>query len=380
MKMRRNRFIHKVCIILTLLFVISLLCISNASAYSQDQLILDYVYYNIKNVRSGQYLDVYNANTSNGTNVIQYKYTGNANQKWKVVYLGGIYGGLYKIVSALDNTKALTVGSSSGGNGVNIYISDFTNAVTQRFALVRKTDSTHKVLTNASNYICAMTVQNASCSEGANVFQYTYYGTHNDEWLFEISDNSSYYHLTGVKYAKDNYNNYLNTYPNLSSFIGEPADCANFVSQCLAYGGKKYSGGWKIYKKNNNNLSPQNASQLDDSWELSDPSPWISAKYFGNYWKDRTTYDTFTPQQIINNNSSTTTTYGLGDVVQILEKKPLQGYVGVHTMIITGIGNVSNKGTYKMTYHSNNTLDKSLSTICQGYDNNNYRIRFYKIL
>lgn len=49
---------------------------------------------------------------------------------------------MYKIVSALDTTKALTVGSSSGGNGVNIYISTFTNTVTQRFALERKSDST----------------------------------------------------------------------------------------------------------------------------------------------------------------------------------------------------------------------------------------------
>lgn len=373
LKKIRKRICQKLCIILSLVLMVLSFSISKVAAYGEDLLIYDFVYYNIKNVRSGQYLDVCNANTSDGTNVIQWKYTGNDNQKWKVVYLGG---GLYKIVSALDTTKALTVGSSSGGNGINIYISTFTNSVTQRFALERKSDSTHKVLTNASNYICAMTVQNASCNQGANVFQYTYNGTHNDEWLFEIS-NDAYYSSLGIKYARDNYNNHLNTYGDMSDLGG---DCANFVSQCLAFGGKKYSGNWYIYKKNNNNLIPQNVNELDDSWELSDPSPWISAKYFGQYWSNLVSYNTFSPQQIINNHSSTNTVYGRGDVVQILKWSFLQGYRGYHTMIVTDVEDFNDKGTFKLTYHSSNTKDKSLSSICENYDNSNYRIRFYKIV
>ncbi len=132
-------FFHKLYLVLSLVLVILSFSVSKADAYGQDTLVFDYVFYNIKNIRSGQYLDVYNANTSDGTNVIQWKYNGDANQKQKAIQLGG---GMYKIVSALDTTKALTVGSSSGGNGVNIYISTFTNTVTQRFALERKSDST----------------------------------------------------------------------------------------------------------------------------------------------------------------------------------------------------------------------------------------------
>lgn len=241
MKKIRKSVTRKLCIILSVILIFLSFSVFNVAAYGEDPLIFDFVFYNIKNVRSGQYLDVCNGETTNGTNVIQWKYNGAANQKWKVVYLGG---GLYKIVSALDTTKALTVGSSSGGNGVNIYISTFTNSVTQRFALQRKSDSTHKILTNASNYIGAVTVQEASCSPGANVFQYTYNGTHNDEWLFEVAD--SYYRLIGVRYANDNYNNHLNTYGNMSALGG---DCANFVSQCLVAGGKRYNGNWYVYKK-----------------------------------------------------------------------------------------------------------------------------------
>lgn len=74
-------FFHKLYLVLSLVLVILSFSVSKADAYGQDTLVFDYVFYNIKNIRSGQYLDVYNANTSDGTNVIQWKYNGDANQK-----------------------------------------------------------------------------------------------------------------------------------------------------------------------------------------------------------------------------------------------------------------------------------------------------------
>ncbi len=326
---------------------------------------------------SGQYLDLYNGSTANGTNVIQNKYSGNSSQRWKAVYLGG---GMYKIVSALDNTKALTVAGSSGANGLNIYISTFTNSVTQRFSIERKTDYTCKVLSNASNYIGGMTVQAPVFDEGANVYQMTYNGTHNDEWLFEIYS-PAYYKSEGIRYAMANYDNYLVTYPNLSNFNNSGNDCANFVSQCLAAGGKRYNANWYVYKKNTTYIAPQNSTQLDHTWELSDPSPWISAKKFGYYWSDYATHDTFTPQQIINNNSATATAYGKGDVVQILKHDSFwSDFIGFHTMYVTDVTDSSNKNTFKMTYHSANTLERRLLYICSEYNSSNYRFRFYKMV
>ncbi len=221
-----------------------------------------------------------------------------------------------------------------------------------------------------------MTVQNASCNQGANVFQYTYNGTHNDEWLFEISS-GTYDGFLGSKYARDNYNNHLNTYCNMTDLGG---NCANFVSQCLAFSGKKYNGNWYVYKKNNNHLVPQNVTRLNDSWELSDPSPWISAKYFGQYWSSKVQNDTFTPQQIIDNNSATTAVYGKGDVVQILKRSSLQEFQGYHTMYVTDVEDYNNKGTLKLKYHSSDTKDRTLSSICASYNSSDYKIRLYKIL
>ena len=377
MKKSKKKFYRKLCLVLSLVLILPSLCLSSITVSATvDPYIQDTLTYNIKNVMSGQYLDLYNGSTANGTNVIQNKYSGNSSQRWRAIYLGG---GMYKIVSSLDHTKALTVAGSSGANGLNIYISTFTNSVTQRFSIERKTDYTCKVLSNASNYIGGMTVQAPVFDEGANVYQMTYNGTHNDEWLFEIYS-PAYYKSEGIRYATANYDNYLNTYPNLEDWGG---DCANFVSQCLAAGGKRYSGNWHIYKKNNTYLAPSSVSQLNHTWELCQPytSPWISAEEFGSYWSAITTTDSFTPQQIINNNSATATAYGTGDVVQLLKRDSIwDNYYPYHTMYVTDVIDPNDKSTFKMTFHTENTLNYRLRFICIGKDSNYYLVRFYKIV
>ena len=222
-----------------------------------------------------------------------------------------------------------------------------------------------------------MTVQNASCSEGANVFQYTYNGTHNDEWLFEVSA-STYYKSEAIRYALANYDTYLNTYPNLSYTVDESA---NFVSQCFSSGGKKYNDVWYVYKLNNTYLTPQNDTQLNYSWDIYNPSPWTSEVYFYIYWSIYAAHDTFTPADIINNNSATSTVYGKGDVVQILKwDSTWLDYVGHKTMLVTNVDDSDNKNTFKMTYHSQNTPGRRLLYICSNYNTSDYRVRFYKIV
>lgn len=278
-----RKFLKKFAVILSVVLMVTMVQIPKASAYVEDNYIVSSYYYNIKNVRSGQFLDVSGGSASNGANVIQWKYHGDDNQKWKIVYLadiyGSTYGGLYKIVSALDETKALTVSGGSGANSTNICISTFTNSASQRFAFVRKSDFTGYFLTQSSNYLSAITVAGASYNQGANVFQYQYNATRNDEWLIEPAN--SYISTNGVKYARDNYNNHVSTYPRLTVYNNDDCDCANFVSQCMAAAGKRYSGNWRVYPKNGTYPTPIDSTKLNYSWQLSDPSPWISAEQFG---------------------------------------------------------------------------------------------------
>jgi len=171
-----------------------------------------------------------------------------------------------------------------------------------------------------------------------------------------------------IKYA---YNYNYAEYPDLSNFGNAPSDCANFVSQCLYTGGKSKSGDWYIYKLNNNNPVPSTVAELDASWNLADPSPWISAKEFGGYWSinavNTKTYDV-TDYLALSNR--VITGYGIGDVIQTL-RKSIFNYYPEHTMILTSISG----SDFKYSAHSNDKADANLTTALGSYTT--YRIKFY---
>lgn len=84
-----------------------------------------------------------------------------------------------------------------------------------------------------------------------------------------------------VQYAYDHYatGTFNTDYPDLYTNFGNN-DCTNFVSQCLFEGGIPMNGSWYCYKKNNTYPAPSSVSELNYSWDLADPSPWISAVEF----------------------------------------------------------------------------------------------------
>ena len=87
---------------------------------------------------------------------------------------------------------------------------------------------------------------------------------------------------TAGQWAYNNYDQYNENFPAFNNGFG--SDCTNFVSQALYFGGMEMHDTWYCHKKNNDYPSPASAAQLDYSWTLEDPSPWISAKEFNNYW------------------------------------------------------------------------------------------------
>ena len=168
----------------------------------------------------------------------------------------------------------------------------------------------------------------------------------------------------GAYYATANYNSYVEAYPNLSNMGG---DCTNFVSQCMLASGIHSRDNWYIYRKNLNYTQTNNVSQLNNSFELSDPSPWISAEQFKEFWVSRTTNGAYkaTGQQILDNPDvvwSKPITQGC--VIQKADN--WLGKIGTvrHSMYITGYLNDGVDNTFLLTYHSTNTLDKSLKDIC----------------
>lgn len=70
-------------------------------------------YYTIKNVNSGQLMDVYGWSTADGGSVVQWPSTGGANQQWNIV---PVSGQLYKIVNR-NSGKVLDVNAASHWRG-----------------------------------------------------------------------------------------------------------------------------------------------------------------------------------------------------------------------------------------------------------------------
>lgn len=176
----------------------------------------------IKNAYSGKYLDVKNGKAAEGTNVQQYNFNGTDSQKWFLAPQGN---GLFIIASKVGSTTkdgqlylnyVLDVtGGSDGGNGVNLQIwsPNATSAQKFQIGLSPKANQTVGLLTGPSNYKRAVVVENKSCSNGGNVFQYDYNQSSNDEWILEpVNENLD----LGSEYAKTNYNKYLEAYPDVT--------------------------------------------------------------------------------------------------------------------------------------------------------------------
>lgn len=211
------------------------------------------------------------------------------------------------------------------------------------------------------------------------MIQYKYNGSHNDEWYLEPVKKSNSY---GIKYARKNatISPFTSAYPDLSSMGG---DCTNFVSQCMVASGIHYQNSWYVYKKNNKYLHPDYPSQnsglsdyyqLNYSWNLDDPSPWISAKYFNSYWSKKVNCYTYSGSDLAKN-KYVNGSIGAGDVVQY-GTSFLGTFQAKHIMYITGRDNSVNE--YTVCAHTNNRNDMELiKTIKKSDTLKDYTFKFF---
>lgn len=186
---------------------------------------------------------------------------------------------------------------------------------------------------------------------------------------------TSYNYLAAKSYAEDYYDGTNPDYPNLRGMHG---DCANFVSQCLLAGGKSMTGDWYIYRKNSVYPAPVSVDELDYSWRLADPSPWISAKEFNNFWSDYATTYTYDVKEYEKNHTSIySIDIYIGDVVQLL-RPVLWWYEGYHTMLIVDYKKSVKDFVYAA--HSRNTKDSTiLDDICHDGIYDDYKLKFFHI-
>lgn len=134
-------------------------------------------------------------------------------------------------------------------------------------------------------------------------------------------------------WAYNNYNKYSTNYPKFTGSFG--TNCTNFVSQAMHLGGGlPKQGNWTITRKNTTYHVINSAAQLNHSWKLTDPSPWISVKEFSKFWRPKSTVRGASKAQYLQNTSNYRSQQ-VGDIV--IFNKGAAGVVTVptHAMIIT---------------------------------------------
>lgn len=303
-----------------------------------------------------------------GDNVVQHRFNGGKNQQWRFVGYGD---GRYKIYSAVNPDRVLCVNPGTGANNNNIEVWEDGNTTNKIWKLSAAGGPRYVFLSQCSNCTGGLAVQSASNNNAANVIQYKIGSQHNDKWYLEpVSLRNRQLSYQYIKHWSGN-NIALRcpTYPNCSNIGG---DCTNFVSQCiLAGGGDKchFNENWWIYKKTDTYPKPSSNSELDASWELADPSAWVSAPQFQKYWSKQVYYKAYTGQQILNNPSLVyDERFYVGDAVQIVTKSLLGGVGNAkHSYIISGVDADGPYGpTYLVNSHSGERDGSDLLSIIKN--------------
>lgn len=156
------------------------ICIIGQSALENNGI------YMIKNVNSGQYLEVQGGTAANGTNVQQWGANGaSAHNTWKLVDDGN---GFWYLISQLGDGKTyyLDINGGDVANGTNVQIWEKSGSRGQQFTMTKNADGSYVIHTNTyTGGVKCVEVADASTASGANVQQMKVNGSSCQSWIFE---------------------------------------------------------------------------------------------------------------------------------------------------------------------------------------------------
>lgn len=183
--------------------------------------------------------------------------------------------------------------------------------------------------------------------------------------VLSSSYNGTYNYYGAADWAYNNYSYYNPRYPAFNNGYG--SDCTNFVSQAMHEGGgMPMQGNWYCFCHNTTYPSPANATQLNYSWSLADPSPWVSVKEFESFWRARANASYVSTSYYASNHSSIYAgSTCKGDVVIL--HKGISDFITVptHCMIISAYSD--GNADFLMAAHSNPRKDYALLLAIQDY-------------
>jgi subtilisin family serine protease len=134
-------------------------------------------YYEVVARHDGMCLDVFDAQTGNGAQVIQWPCVGEANQQWYVVPLGDNY---YKFIARHSN-KVLAVLNGSFANGASVVQLIESGGAAEQWQLVDVGGGYFRIMARHSGK--ALEVDGGFTFNGARVQQWDYFGLTHQQWL-----------------------------------------------------------------------------------------------------------------------------------------------------------------------------------------------------
>ena len=151
-------------------------------------------YYSIISKCNNLYLDVAAGSTKDGTNLQMFQRNGTKSQLFTfektMVAQQTIKDGMYKIKSAKDTSKVVTVANGSTANSANIELSTDKNNKYQKFHVTHLGSGYYSI--RAVHTKLSLDVKGSSTINGTNVLQYTYTGSNNQKWIIKDCGNGRY--------------------------------------------------------------------------------------------------------------------------------------------------------------------------------------------
>ncbi|WP_044958922.1 beta-glucanase [Butyrivibrio sp. WCD2001] len=137
--------------------------------------------YKLINSGSCLSLDVQGNRRDNGTNILQYPFRGNANQKWYFVKEGDYY-----IIKSASTGKVLTVQDSATWDGGNVCQWDYYGSNSQKWEIYPAANNTYKIINHNSGK--CLNIAYGSNDANANVEQYKDVSSSYEMWWIDVAN------------------------------------------------------------------------------------------------------------------------------------------------------------------------------------------------
>ena len=138
--------------------------------------------YRIRNLGSGKYLTIANAEDKAGASVVQYEADGAASyNSWYITPCGD---GYYEIISGIGDGKTLRLDLDTN-NTANIVINSDDHGDAQKFKFVDCGDGTFTIRTKFSMDRSVLEISGGSTHNGGNAVQYELNGSDCQKWILE---------------------------------------------------------------------------------------------------------------------------------------------------------------------------------------------------